>query len=178
MRGKWGRGGRQPLLSPQQWGWRWRFWARGARLQLIILKGLLWLGFQLGLVHILKRQKSMGSSLYASSLPSFFPSLFIQSRTCWKEGILNCNLWPLHLPQVHPERKSMQCEASWSKPWVVWAVGHIGLDWDPWTGKVCSPHPLPARLVRGSRGLWAPSLWPFPSGHRQWVGREDLIDWM
>ena len=45
-----------------------------------------------------------------AAVVSSIPSLFIQSGTCLKEGILNCNLWPLHLPQVHPERKSMRSE--------------------------------------------------------------------
>ena len=54
------------------------------------------------------QQKSMGSSLYAFSLPSFFPSLFIQSGTCWKEDILCCNFWLFHLHHIHFKRKSMQ----------------------------------------------------------------------
>ena len=74
-------------------------------------------------------------------------------------------------------RESQCNDASWNKPWADRAAGHPGLDWAAWTEKVCSPHPLPARHARGSRGLWAPSLWPCPSGLRQWAG-EGRSDWL
>ena len=72
------------------------------------------------LLHSLKgqrtfQQKSMASfSNWRALLPTpclyFSPFLLFstQSGTCWKEGILCYNFWPLHLPHVHPERKSMR----------------------------------------------------------------------
>ena len=74
--------------------------------------------------------------------------------------------------------RESQCNvASWNKPGADWAAGHPGLDWTPWTGKVCSPHPLPARRVRAP-GVCDPYfLWPCPSGLRQWAG-EGSSDWL
>ena len=87
-------------------------------------------------------------------LPSFLPSSYKVGPVGKKAScaiISGLSIYP-----TFTLRESQCNDAIWNKPWADWAAGHPGLDWTPWTGKVCSPHPLPARCVRGSRSLWPP----------------------
>ena len=108
-------------------------------------------------------------------LPSFPPSSYKVGPLGKKASWAVISSFSIH--SMFTLRESQCNDASWNKPWADWAVGPPGLDWAPWTGKACSPHPLPARHFRGSRGRWAPSLWPCPSGLRQWSG-EGRSDWL
>ena len=122
----------------------------------------------------MKRQRAFSKSPWAllsmplHCLAFFLPSSYkvgpvVKKASC--AVISGLSIYP-----TFPPRESQCNDASWNKPWADWAAGHPGLDWAPWTGKVYSPHALPARRVRGSRGLWAPSLWLCPSGLRHGAG--------
>ena len=107
---------------------------------------------------------------------AFLPSS-VQSGTCWKEGMLYCNVWSFHLPHVY--LRESQCNfASWNKPWAEWAAGHPGLAELPDLERF----PLLTFCLPDMWGLQVSvtplfcDLVPQDSGSE--LGMEVLIDWM